>query len=65
VYLDPKVHVLLHEIDLDPREGVARGIDKPVIENNFTGSKERQCSVRDRGEVIKYHIGFGQTWVKL
>lgn len=35
-YLDPKVHVLLHEVNLNPTIWPACRIHKPIVEYNST-----------------------------
>lgn len=35
-YLDPEIHMLLHEINFNPRVRISSRVDEPVIEDNIT-----------------------------
>jgi hypothetical protein len=39
VYLNPEVHMLLHEVYFHPRERLASRIDEPIVEDNVSGYK--------------------------
>lgn len=58
MYLDPKIHMLLHQVYLNPRVRVSGGIDKPIVEYNIT-IKEKFSTMN-----MPWRDLTGQLWAK-